>query len=96
MLAGFDFGGVFFAFVAHFFDVFMAEQGVVVEIHFGIERDDVVLAGDDQRVDFDNRAIEVDEGVVHRHQKAARICRSACPSGPSRTRFRAHDKAACR
>ena len=44
----------------------MAEQRVVVEGHLGIQRHDVARAGDDQRVDLDDGAVEFDEGTVQR------------------------------
>ena len=39
----------------------MAEQGVVVERHLGVERHQVAGAGDHQRVDLDQAAIALDE-----------------------------------
>ena len=56
--------------VAQLFDVLVAEQGVVVEVHLGVEGDDVTRAGHDQRVDLDDRGVEVDEGLVRRHGSA--------------------------
>ena len=39
----------------------VAEEGVVVEVELGVERQQVALAGDDQRVDLGERAVELDE-----------------------------------
>ena len=38
VLGCFEFGRVFFDLVAHFFDIWMAIQRVVVEVHLGIKR----------------------------------------------------------
>ena len=42
----------------------MTLERVVVEVHLGIERDDVARTGDDQRIDLDQRAVEIGEGAV--------------------------------
>jgi len=44
--------------------VLVTVEGVIVEVHLGIERDDVARTGDDQRVDFDQRGVEIDIGLV--------------------------------
>ena len=64
MLGGLDLGGILLVDVAQRLDVLVAEQRVVVEVHLGVERDHVARAGDDQRVDLDQRAVELDEGLV--------------------------------
>ena len=39
--------------VAQLGPLLVAELGVVVEVELGVERDDVVVLGDDQRVDLE-------------------------------------------
>ena len=58
---------IFLALVAQLRDVRAAEQRVVVERHLGVERDEVLVLGDDERVDLDHRGIEVAEGAVAAH-----------------------------
>ena len=65
VLAGLELGRVFLILVAHRLHVLVTEEGVVVEVHLGIQRDDIAGAGHHQRVDLDDRAIEFDEGLVH-------------------------------
>ena len=49
---GFDFRRVFFVQIAHGDDLRVTEQGIGIEVELGVERDDTVVAGDDERVDF--------------------------------------------
>ena len=49
----FDFLGVFLGLVAQRQDVGMAEQRVVVEADLGIEADQLLVLGDDQRIDLE-------------------------------------------
>ena len=49
----------------------MAEQRVVVERDLGVERRDLAVGGDDQRVDLDERRVLGDEGVVELAQQRA-------------------------
>ena len=65
VLGGLELGRILLVLVAQLLDVLVAEQRVVVEVHLGIERDDVARAGDDQRIDLDQRAVELGEGPVH-------------------------------
>ena len=51
-LAGADFGRLFFGQVAQLGQVRVAEQGVVVEGHLGVEREQLARAGHDQRIDL--------------------------------------------
>ena len=44
----------------------VTEQGVVVEADFGVERDHLVVAGDDERVDLQHVGIGFDEGFGQR------------------------------
>src|SRR5688572_4920774 len=66
VLAGLQLRRVLFVLVAHLLHVLVAVERVVVEVHLGIERDDVAGAGDDQRIYLDDRAVELDERLVHR------------------------------
>ena len=61
VLGGLQLLRVLLRLVAQLVQLRVAEQGVVVEADLGIERDDVAGAGDDQRVDLDDRAVERDE-----------------------------------
>ena len=49
---------VFFGSVAELGQLRVAEQGVVVEADLGVEGDQLAGFGDDERVDFDQAAIE--------------------------------------
>ncbi len=49
--------------VAHLDDVLVAEHGVVVEAHLGVERHDVAAAGHHQRIDLGERRVRVDIGL---------------------------------
>ena len=64
MAGGFQLGRILLVLVAQFLDVLVAEQRVVVEVHLGVERDDVAGAGDHQRVDLDQRGVEIGERLV--------------------------------
>src|SRR5229473_1065411 len=55
--------------VAHLLDLVVAEQRVVVEIHLGVEGDDLAVAGDNERVDLDDRGVELGEDLVHRQHE---------------------------
>ena len=72
MLGGLELHRVFFVLVAQLLDVGMAVQRVVVEVHLGVERDHVAVAGYDQRVHLDHRCIQVHERVVHGNEKLGR------------------------
>ena len=54
-------GGVFLALVAHLLHVGVAEQGVVVEGHLGVEGDHVALGRDHQGIDLGQAAVLVEE-----------------------------------
>ena len=41
----------------------VAEEGVVVEADLGVQGEQVALGGHHQRVDLDERAVAVDEGL---------------------------------
>ena len=47
----------------------MAEQRVVVEPELGVERNEIALPGHHQRVDLDERGVELGEGAVERIDK---------------------------
>ena len=59
--AGPHLGRVLLAQVAQGLDVLVAEQGVVVEVDLGVERDHVPLLGDRQRVDLGQRRVLLQE-----------------------------------
>ena len=63
-LAGFDFERLFFVEIAKLFDVLVAIERVVVEIHLRVERVDLVVAGYEERIDFGKRRIRVLECLV--------------------------------
>ncbi len=56
-MGGFQFVGVLFVEVAHGDDFFLAVEGIGVEVELGVERLDVAVALEDQRVDFRQRGI---------------------------------------
>ena len=66
VLDGVEFLRVHLAVVAQRLEVLVAVQRVVVEGHLGVERHDVALAGHHQRVDLDDRAVELEIGAVQR------------------------------
>jgi len=51
----------------------VAEVGVVVEVHLGVERHEVIVLGDDERIDLDLRAILFHEEVVELGQQAREV-----------------------
>ena len=62
---GLELHGIFLVLIAQLSHVLVAEQGVVVEVHLGVERDHLAAAGHHQRVDFDDAGVELGEGPVH-------------------------------
>ncbi len=69
---GFDFERRFFVEVAQVLEFGMAIERVVVEIHFGVERDQAAVAGDDAGIDFEQRRVRFDERAVERLQERHR------------------------
>jgi hypothetical protein len=67
---GFELERVHLVLVAHILHVVVPEQGVLIERHLAIERDQAVRLGDDQRIDLHQGRVEVAERLVHRHQQA--------------------------
>src|SRR5207302_5712494 len=65
----FHFKRVFFIEIAQVDKVFVAIKGVVVKIHFRIERDQTAIAGDDQRVNLRERTVGFDERAIERLKK---------------------------
>ena len=49
----------------------MTEQGVRIEVELGVQRDDLAVAGQDQRVDFGQRCVGVPERLVQALQDRA-------------------------
>ena len=54
-------------------DVGVAEQRVRVEIELGVERDDLAVAGEDQRVDLGERRVGLVEQAVEAVEHGARL-----------------------
>ena len=59
--------------VVHVGDLALAEHRVVVEAHLGVERDDAVVLGDDQRVDLEHGRVVVAEGAVAAQDRLHRV-----------------------
>ncbi len=57
-LGSFHFQRIFFVQVAQFEQILVAEQGVVVEVDLGVERVDLAVLGQDERIDFGERGVE--------------------------------------
>ena len=72
-LRGLDLRGILFVEVAQRHDVRMAEERVVVEVELRVERHDAPVAGDDERIDFDERAVALVEALVERLEELARL-----------------------
>ncbi len=72
MPACFQLGRILLALVAQFLDILVAEQRVVVEIDLGIERQHIAGAGDDQRVDLDDRGVKLLERMRQRLDELGR------------------------
>ena len=67
------FARVFLARVAHFGEVFVAVEGVVIDADFGIQRQQFAIAGDDERVDFDHRQVFVGKEVIEALQQGGEL-----------------------
>ena len=59
-----DLEGRFFAQVPHGVDIGVAGEGVVVEVHLGVQGQDRALAGHDERVDLRQRGVRGLEGPI--------------------------------
>ena len=71
-MRGFDFERIFLVEVAQLDEILVAIERVIVEVHFGVERDQPAVAGDDQRIDFRERRVGFDERAIERLQETAR------------------------
>ena len=71
-LRGFHFQRVFFVQVAQFEQILVAEQRVVVEIDLGVERVNLAVLGEDERIDFGERGVHRVVGFGQRHHGRAR------------------------
>src|SRR5262249_33829841 len=58
VLAGFDFRRIFLADIPQRLQVRMTHQGIVIEVHLTVDRDDLLVAGLEQRVDLEHRTIQ--------------------------------------
>ncbi len=64
-----DLERILFGQVAQLLDVRVAEERVVVDVHLGVERQQVAALGHDERIDLEERRVGRDERVVERtHQ----------------------------
>src|SRR5688572_29537917 len=59
-----DLERIFFADVAQLTQIRVPVEGVVVEAHLGVEREQIATPGQDERVDLEHRRVGVDEGLV--------------------------------
>ena len=57
--------------IVHLLHIRMTIEGVGIDIHFGIEGDDLILLGDDEGIDLDQRAVVIDEKFVQAGQDLA-------------------------
>ena len=64
---------VLFGEVAQRHDVGMAEQRVVVEADLGVEADELVVLGDDQRIDLEQAHVLLGEGLVEPGEQPAHL-----------------------
>ena len=84
-LAGADLRRLFFGQVAERRQIGMAEQGVVVEAHLGVQRQQAVVGGQHQRVDLQHAAIAGEEQLAQGLHEllgiAQRGLRQAQPAG---------------
>ena len=79
--------------VAQVADVRVPKERVVVEVHLGVEGQEIARGGHDERIDLDQRRVGRDEGLVEgRHQLDGLIhLRSVEANGKSElTRFERH------
>ena len=58
--------------VVHVDDVAATEQRIVVEGHLRVEREDLVVLGDDQRIDLEHGRVIVAEGAIGAHDRLHR------------------------
>ncbi len=73
VLAGFNLERVFLGDVAQLLDVLVAEERVVVEVDLGVERDQAVVLGRDQRIDFHQRSVGVEIRLVQCGEQRDRL-----------------------
>ena len=90
-----DFLLVFFGLVAQRRDVGMAEQRVVVEADLGVEADQLLVLGDDQRIDLQQRHVGLDEGLVEIGRAAGSSALQIARRGRAPWRGAAHDAGRC-
>ena len=64
--------GLLLVLVAQCGDLGVAEQRVVVEGDFGVERHQLARSGHHQRVDFGDRGVEFGEGAIERRHEIDR------------------------
>ena len=59
----------------------MPVQRVVVEAHFGVEREEITALGEDQRIDLDHRGVGLDERLVDGVEELGQLA-GRCPAQP--------------
>src|SRR5690606_39663438 len=59
--------------VAHAGEALLAEQRVVLDVDLRVERDEVPVAGDDQRVDLDEARVALDEELHELRQELMQL-----------------------
>ena len=80
-----DLERIFFVEIAQLLDVGVAEERVVVEVHLRVEREQVAVFGDDQRIDLEQRGVGGDERLVERGHQLRRLA-DLRPLEPERER----------
>ena len=63
-LARLHFARIFFIGIAQREDIFLAKEGVAVEVHFSVEGEHLALFGDDQRIDLGQRRVALFKGAI--------------------------------
>ena len=70
VFAGASLHGVFLVGVAEFGEVFLAEEGVVVDGDFGVHGDEGAVGSQGEGVDFEEGEVALDDGAVERGSEA--------------------------
>ena len=68
-LRSFHFERILFVQIAQFEQFLVAEHRVVVEVDLGVERVDLVVLREDERIDFGERRIHFEAGFRQRHHR---------------------------
>ena len=81
-----DLERIFLVEIAQLLEVGMAVERVVVEVHLRVEREQVAVFGDDERVDLESEASVADERVVERRSSASPALPTCAPFEAERER----------